>query len=93
MNNKLILIISLLLIMGCNSKDKKVSPFQSPSAIETNSLSADALEVRDLVKKDIVIAHRGSTYWAPETSEAAYRWARNIGADYLELDLQMTKDS
>lgn len=79
--------------MGCNSKDKKVSPFQSPSAIETNSLSADALEVRDLVKKDIVIAHRGSTYWAPETSEAAYRWARNIGADYLELDLQMTKDS
>lgn len=41
---------------------------------------------------DIVIAHRGSTYWAPEESEAALSWARNIGADYLEFDLQMTSD-
>jgi len=39
-----------------------------------------------------VIAHRGTTYWAPEETEVAYRWARNIGADYLELDIQRTKD-
>jgi glycerophosphoryl diester phosphodiesterase len=25
-----------------------------------------------------VIAHRGTTYWAPEETEVAYRWARNI---------------
>jgi len=44
------------------------------------------------IPKDIVIAHRGSTYWTPEETEAAYRWARNMGADYLEVDIQRTKD-
>ncbi len=56
-------------------------------------LSSEAMQVRDYINKDIVIAHRGSTYWTPEETEPAFRWARNIGADYLELDLQMTKDS
>ncbi len=51
------------------------------------------IDVRDYVIRNAVIAHRGSTYWAPEETEAAFRWARNIGADYLEFDLQMTKDS
>ena len=45
------------------------------------------------IKMDkLVIAHRGTTYWAPEETEAAMRWARNTGADYLEFDLQRTKD-
>lgn len=44
------------------------------------------------IPKDIVIAHRGTTYWAPEETEAAYRWARNIGADYLEVDIQRSQD-
>ncbi|MBQ9463343.1 MAG: glycerophosphodiester phosphodiesterase [Bacteroidales bacterium] len=39
-----------------------------------------------------VMAHRGSTYWAPEETESAWRWAREMGADYLESDLQCTKD-
>lgn len=48
--------------------------------------------VQNKVPPHAVIAHRGTTYWAPEETEAAYLWARNIGADYLELDLQRTKD-
>lgn len=44
------------------------------------------------IPKDIVIAHRGTTYWAPEETEAAYRWARDIGAHYLEVDIQRSKD-
>ncbi len=39
-----------------------------------------------------VIAHRGSTFWTPEETEASWRWARDMGADYLESDLQGTKD-
>ena len=39
-----------------------------------------------------VMAHRGSTFWAPEETESAWRWARETGADYLESDLQCTKD-
>lgn len=44
------------------------------------------------IPTDIVIAHRGTTYWAPEETEMAYRWARNIGAHYLEVDIQRSKD-
>ncbi|QRN41415.1 MAG: glycerophosphodiester phosphodiesterase [Neisseriaceae bacterium] len=58
--------------------------------IKTVTIQRD--EVRSYVPQNIVIAHRGTTYWAPEETEAAYRWARNIGADYLEADLQLSKD-
>lgn len=46
----------------------------------------------NMLPQKLVIAHRGTTYWAPEETEAAMRWARNTGADYLEFDLQRTKD-
>ncbi|MCQ6257798.1 glycerophosphodiester phosphodiesterase [Pseudomonas sp. Q11] len=39
-----------------------------------------------------VIAHRGASFDAPETTAAAYKLARDLGADYLELDLQRSKD-
>jgi glycerophosphoryl diester phosphodiesterase len=56
------------------------------------TLPADLQRVRNYVVPDAVIAHRGSTFWTPEETEAAYRWAREMGADYLELDLQCSKD-
>lgn len=45
------------------------------------------------LKDNLIISHRGTTFWAPEETEAAMRWARNIGAHYLEFDLQRTKDN
>ncbi|MBD9587147.1 glycerophosphodiester phosphodiesterase [Pseudomonas sp. PDM03] len=39
-----------------------------------------------------VIAHRGASFDAPESTAAAYKLARDLGADYLELDLQRSKD-
>jgi glycerophosphoryl diester phosphodiesterase len=39
-----------------------------------------------------VVAHRGASYYAPEATAAAYRLAGALGADFLELDLQRTKD-
>ena len=39
-----------------------------------------------------VIAHRGASYYAPEETEPAYLLARDLGATYLELDLQRTKE-
>lgn len=48
------------------------------------------------IKLDIpypaVIAHRGASALAPEETKAAYLVALQIGVDYLELDLQRTKD-
>ena len=49
-------------------------------------------EVQKLMPDNTVIAHRGTIYWAPELTEAAFRWARNSGADYLELDVHRTND-
>ncbi|HQQ51962.1 MAG TPA: glycerophosphodiester phosphodiesterase family protein [Spirochaetota bacterium] len=40
-----------------------------------------------------VIAHRGASYWAPEESYYAYMIAKEVGAEYLEMDVQRTKDN
>lgn len=39
-----------------------------------------------------VIAHRGASFNAPEETIASYTLARELGADYLEMDIQRTKD-
>ena len=39
-----------------------------------------------------VMAHRGASFDAPESTAPAYALARDLGADYLELDLQRTSD-
>lgn len=60
--------------------------------VHVDQLSPEMAKVRDYVPAFAVMAHRGSTFWVPEETEAAYRWAREIGADYLECDLQVSKD-
>lgn len=60
--------------------------------VQVDHLSAEMMKVRDYVPEFAVVAHRGSTFWTPEETEAAYRWAREMGADYLECDMQVSKD-
>ena len=91
MKTNIAIIIGIIFLLGCTKKETKTSKKESKMLVKTLSLKAQ--KVRDYVKKNAVIAHRGSTYWTPEETEPAYRWARNIGADYLELDLQLTKDN
>ncbi|WP_342513062.1 glycerophosphodiester phosphodiesterase family protein [Sporosarcina sp. FSL K6-1522] len=40
----------------------------------------------------LVIAHRGASAYAPDHTLISYDMAVRMGADYIELDLQMTKD-
>ncbi len=40
----------------------------------------------------MVIAHRGLSYLAPEATRPAFIIARDMGVDYLEMDIQRTKD-
>ena len=63
-----------------------------PVVTDVQAISEEMAAVRDYVPLYAVIAHRGSTYWAPEETESAWRWAREMGADYLESDLQCSKD-
>ena len=44
------------------------------------------------MKNFVVIAHRGASGYAPEHTFAAYKMAMEMGADYIEFDLQQTKD-
>ena len=39
-----------------------------------------------------IFAHRGASAYAPENTLAAFQLARDLGADGVELDIQMTSD-
>ncbi|PKQ64981.1 hypothetical protein BZG02_03810 [Labilibaculum filiforme] len=86
------LILSSIGFAGCEDDTPDYNPYNNYKTYPLKELSDEAKAVRDYVKADAVIAHRGSTFWAPEETEAAFRWARNMGADYLEIDLQRTQD-
>lgn len=43
-------------------------------------------------KRKILVAHRGASAYAPEHTLEAYRLAIEQGADYVEQDLQITRD-
>lgn len=40
----------------------------------------------------LILAHRGASAYAPENTIAAFRLARELGADGIELDVQLTRD-
>lgn len=44
------------------------------------------------ITRPAIVAHRGASYLAPEETRPAYLLARELGADYLEFDIQRTKD-
>jgi len=72
------LLLSLMLGLG-----------QAQAASEP---SPTALASRLGIPHPAVIAHRGASFDAPESTAAAYKLARDLGADYLEMDLQRSKD-
>jgi glycerophosphoryl diester phosphodiesterase len=55
-------------------------------------ISPAELATNEGIPYPAVIAHRGASYDAPESTAAAYKVARDLGADYLEMDLQRTTD-
>ena len=72
------LLLSLLLGLG----QAQAASEPSPTALATTMG----------IPHPAVIAHRGASFDAPESTAAAYKLARDLGADYLELDLQRSKD-
>jgi len=56
------------------------------------TLILGALAVAGQYRGKTLIAHRGASAYAPENTQAAYRLAIEQGADYVEQDLQITKD-
>lgn len=56
--------------------------------IVTSGMTAQAKEHTDITN----IAHRGASGHAPEHTIIAYKMGEQMHGDYIELDLQMTKD-
>ena len=42
--------------------------------------------------RPLIIAHRGASNLAPENTLASFRLAKELGADGIECDVQLTKD-
>ncbi|ABA76051.1 glycerophosphodiester phosphodiesterase [Pseudomonas fluorescens] len=72
------LLLSLLLGLGQTHAASQPSPV--------------ALAASEGIPHPAVIAHRGASFDAPESTAASYKLARDLGADYLEMDLQRSKD-
>jgi len=65
--------------------------FLSIVFFRSSSKGRDA-SIKHGVSYPAVIAHRGASYLAPEETAPAYILARELGADYLEMDIQRTAD-
>ena len=83
--------VAVVALTSCENQDF-TSYNVDVKRIDVMTISPEMAKVRDYVPKYAVMAHRGSTFWAPEETESAWRWAREMGVDYLESDLQCTKD-
>ena len=46
----------------------------------------------EYIRKTEVTAHRGASLQYPENTMAAFRGAKELGTDWIELDVQQTKD-
>ena len=57
-----------------------------------DAFGADSAKVLPPYTRPTLIAHRGASWDAPEHTLAAYELALKQGADFVEPDLQMTKD-
>lgn len=85
-------LMAAVAFTSCSDDQQFVDYNRQAKEIKVQVLNSELAKVRDYVPLYAVIAHRGSTYWTPEETEASWRWARDMGADYLESDLQATKD-
>lgn len=84
MKNKTSLIIAIIVLLL--SVPPVYSILSSPPSAGYNIAAENNIPHR------AVMAHRGLSYWAPESTEPAYILARDVGADYLEADIQRTAD-
>ncbi|MFC4803300.1 glycerophosphodiester phosphodiesterase family protein [Neobacillus sp. GCM10023253] len=60
--------------------------------IEISPTENGQSSLRPLTSDVAVIAHRGASAYGPEHTLVAYKQAMTMQADYVEFDLQMTKD-
>lgn len=99
----IVVLVGLVLATAaaCETADGVAGAQQDPGAYrdpgEEPALApeydpGEALAAEWGIGHPMVIAHRGASGIAPESTRAAYEIARDLGADYLEADIQQTSD-
>ena len=84
------LLISSILICGCSWET--VSKQDGTTLLSTESPNITEMMQNFDIPINPVIGHRGASYYAPEGTAISHLIGRQLGADYLEADLQRTKD-
>jgi glycerophosphoryl diester phosphodiesterase len=66
--------------------------FIGAAVIGLNAFGGDAALAKDMHKDIVNVSHRGASAYAPEHTIASYDMGEKLHGDYIEIDLQMTKD-
>ncbi|SHG94601.1 glycerophosphodiester phosphodiesterase [Ornithinibacillus halophilus] len=83
----IILLLLSLSIVGCSTNTAvEQEENKSPNLVEYDD---DSLLSPN---RFLNIAHRGASGYAPEHTLVAYQTGEEMSADYIEIDLQLTKD-
>ncbi|WP_427037161.1 glycerophosphodiester phosphodiesterase [Cytobacillus pseudoceanisediminis] len=62
------------------------------AVIGLNAFGGGAPLAKDIHKDIVNVSHRGASAYAPEHTIASYDIGEKLHGDYIEIDLQMTKD-
>ncbi|MCS0787684.1 glycerophosphodiester phosphodiesterase [Cytobacillus firmus] len=71
---------------------KKMISFIGAAVIGLNAFGGGAALAKDMHKDIVNVSHRGASAYAPEHTIASYDMGEKMHGDYIEVDLQMTKD-
>lgn len=85
----LAVFITFLIIIGCSEPEEINFDEDTKEGTVDVEVSKDSLLHPDQI---LNIAHRGASGHAPEHTLPSYETSVNMNADYIEIDLQMTKD-
>ena len=82
---RFVLVVAALGLVACAEPPQRGTPAEPPQLGATTAVAVDPVS-------PVNIAHRGASAYAPEHTLAAYALAIEMGADYVEQDLQLTRD-
>ena len=86
------LVVGLCLVCMACSDSSNVQVNTHTESDNSPASIGEQLANRYRIPYPAIIAHRGDSLHAPEETRPAYLLARDQGADYLEADLQRTRD-
>lgn len=86
--------IAILLLVACGGPDNSSSEAKRANAVNGDIVSQTLETDWQTLHGDapLVIAHRGASGYRPEHTLAAYDLAIDMGADFIEPDLVITRD-